>query len=278
MKKIAALLTVYNRKDKTVQCLQNLFSQEGINVIYSIDVYLTDDGCSDGTSETVIGLFPDVNIIKGDGSLFWNRGMFSAWKKAAEKSFDYFLWLNDDTFLYSDSIVRLVKCSQDYPNIILVGSTCDISTKSSITYGGMDKHKNMIYDKKEPKPCYYMHGNIVLIPNYVYEKVGMNDPKYRHSLGDHDYGLMAQKLGINVYVAPGLYGECDRHESISTWKNPNVDLRTRWKAFFSPTGRNPFEFFYYRKKHFGVIPACKSFITNFIHVLFPSLWKHDDYR
>ena len=47
MKTIAVLLTVFNRKEKTIQCLKRLYNilpLEG----YLVDVYLTDDGCTDG--------------------------------------------------------------------------------------------------------------------------------------------------------------------------------------------------------------------------------------
>ena len=249
------------------------------NIDCDVHIYLTDDGCTDGTPETVRERFPDVNIIQGDGSLFWNRGMYTAWKEAAKKEFDFYLWLNDDTNLYKDTISKLLANSMKYDNkAIILGSTCDTKTKSKITYGGLDRKRQTVYSNTEFMPCFYMHGNIVLIPKYVFEKVGFNDIYYRHSLGDHDYGLMAQKKGIKVLVSPNIYGECDVHDAISKWKNPAFSLKDRWTAFFKPTGQNPFEFFHFRRKHFGIVPACRSFVSNFIHVLFPSLWKEDDCR
>ena len=61
MKTIAVLLTVFNRKDKTLECLKHLYVQNGIGVHYDIEVYLTDDGCTDGTPEAVNSLFPYVH-------------------------------------------------------------------------------------------------------------------------------------------------------------------------------------------------------------------------
>ena len=88
---IAILVTCYNRRDKTIQCLKNLFSQAGIKEDFTIEVFLVDDGSSDGTSEAVNMQFPQVHIIPGNGSLYWNRGMHLAWQKAKESAdFDYF--------------------------------------------------------------------------------------------------------------------------------------------------------------------------------------------
>lgn len=112
MQTIAVLLTVFNRKDKTLKCLQHLFNQLPIEG-YSIDVYLTDDGCTDGTPEAVKEQYPQVNIIHGDGNLFWNRGMYTAWEKAAQKGYDFYLWLNDDTILLPNALSKLLISSNN---------------------------------------------------------------------------------------------------------------------------------------------------------------------
>ena len=107
MKYWAVLLTVFNRKDKTLQCLSQLFDQLPVEDI-QIDVFLTDDGCTDGTAEAVENLFPSVHILEGSGDLFWNRGMLMAWKAAADaRDYDAYLWLNDDTFLYEGTLTSL---------------------------------------------------------------------------------------------------------------------------------------------------------------------------
>ena len=64
MKRIAVLLTVYNRRDKTLYCLDRLYHQENMDN-YKVDVFLTDDGSTDGTSEAVCTKYPKVHIIKG---------------------------------------------------------------------------------------------------------------------------------------------------------------------------------------------------------------------
>ena len=73
MKYWAVLLTVFNRKEKTLKCLSRLFAQLPVEDL-QIDVFLTDDGCTDGTAEAVENLFPSVHTLKGNGDLYWNRG------------------------------------------------------------------------------------------------------------------------------------------------------------------------------------------------------------
>jgi GT2 family glycosyltransferase len=77
----AVLITCHNRKPKTLACLAALFNQE-LSPEVTIDVYLVDDGSTDGTAEAVHQAYPQVKILQGDGSLFWNRGMRKAFAEA----------------------------------------------------------------------------------------------------------------------------------------------------------------------------------------------------
>ena len=102
---VAVLLTCHNRKFQTLQCLESLFLQQRLNVDFRIEVFLVDDASTDGTAYETRIQYPEVNIIQGNGNLYWNRGMRLAWETAASKNkYDYYLWLNDDTFLKPNAI------------------------------------------------------------------------------------------------------------------------------------------------------------------------------
>lgn len=271
--KIAVLLTVFNRREKTLSCLRALIKQDLPNG-YALDVYLTDDGCTDGTPEAVAAEFPDVTIIKGDGSLFWNRGMLAAWTEAEKTDHDFFLWLNDDTFL-SDNCIRFLieesKTQQD--EAIIIGATVN-SDRTKITYSGW-RDRRLIDPRSDCREAVCFNGNIVLIPRWVYDKLGKNDPYFRHALGDFDYGLRASEIGIKNIVCSEICGVCDEHPSLPKWMDPSRPLRERWKALYSVggNGANPVEFFYYKRKHHGLVSACLTYISNHLHVLFPKLWN-----
>ena len=108
MLKIAVLIVCHNRKEKTIKCLQKLYSQKNIENI-KFKVFLVDDGSSDGTEHAISQSFPDVVIIKGNGNLFWAGGMRIAWNSAKKKQYDYYLWLNDDVFLYNNFLESCLK-------------------------------------------------------------------------------------------------------------------------------------------------------------------------
>ena len=272
MRTIAILMTVFNRKDTTIRCLTDLNNQQYDRDTFHIDVYLTDDGCTDGTPEAISKLFPDVKIISGDGSLFWNRGMYVAWCEAVKNDYDYYLWLNDDTFIKQDAISRLLVDSSIYHDrAIIVGSTCEVGNPSKITYGGWSNYRLNV-DLSTHQVCDAINGNIVLVPRSVYKVLGTNDPYYRHAAGDTDYGFRAKEHGIPVYTGIGIFGECNLHEKSVVWMDPTHSFVKRWNNFLSPVGNNPFEMFYFKRKHYGLFLACITFITNWTHFFFPWFW------
>ena len=64
MDKVAVLLTCYNRKEKTLACLSSFYACE-MPSNYQFEIFLVDDGSTDGTSLEVANQFPQVIIVAG---------------------------------------------------------------------------------------------------------------------------------------------------------------------------------------------------------------------
>ena len=178
MQKIAVLLTCHNRKDKTLGCLNNFFKAKKPRNL-SFDIFLVDDGSTDGTSCEIRLKFPNINVIEGTGSLFWNQGMRLAWAKAIENAqdYDFFLWLNDDTNIDNDSLIHLFECYNEYENShenesIIVGSCRNKTDVNEFSYGLRDNGFSVIPNGKLQKGN-MLNGNLVLISNAVYSKLGI---------------------------------------------------------------------------------------------------------
>ena len=273
IQKVAVLLTCYNRREKTISCLKSLFT----NLLpenFSMTVFLVDDGSTDGTSDAVKDQFPTVNLIQGTGELFWNRGMHLAWETAAKKgSFDYYLWLNDDVVLFDHSLRIIIETSQKRPNSIIGGSMCANDLKT-LTYGGLDKRHQLIEPRDSIQECQKFNGNLLLVPDTVFRVVGNLDPKYPHAIGDFDYANRAIKNGFKNYISPGFLGICDEHDKLPAWCLPEVPLKKRVKALYSPLGNShPYYFFYYERKNYHLGLAVKHFLTIHLRLLFPRLWN-----
>jgi len=210
-------MTCHDRRETTLTCLRTVKEQlPGSGLI--VDVFLVDDGSTDGTGQAVVEFWPEVRLLTGDGNLFWNLGMRKAFAEATLEDYDYYLWLNDDTLLFPHSLNLLVNTANlvGEPGIV-VGSTRDPRTQRT-TYGGVVRpngfrplHFALLDPLDRPRPCETMNGNCVLVPRRVVETLGNLDPCFTHTGGDLDYGLRARKAGFSVMIAPGYVGTCPRN-------------------------------------------------------------------
>ncbi|MBS1751526.1 MAG: glycosyltransferase family 2 protein [Bacteroidetes bacterium] len=272
---IAILVTCYNRRDKTIQCLKNLFSQAGIKEDFTIEVFLVDDGSSDGTSEAVNMQFPQVHIIPGNGSLYWNRGMHLAWQKAKESAdFDYFLWLNDDTDLMPDALIEMLDCvAIKNDEAIICGAICSKQT-GLFSYGGRTEDGKEILPHNSMPSCHVINGNCVLVSRNICNAIGILDPAFPHALGDFEYGLRAAHNGFEVVTTRKYIGYCERSSVPQQWCNSKVPLNRRVKALYSPMAYcHPVHFFRFEKKYYGLAKALKHYCSIHLRLLLPSLWK-----
>lgn len=273
-KHIAVLLTCYNRKEKTLNCLQSFYSNS-LPENYQADIFLVDDGSTDGTGDAVKAKFPDVNIIEGTGSLYWNRGMHRAWETAAKtKDYDFYLWLNDDVEILPHAISELINITAaNRYNSIVVG-TMQSKTSGLMTYGGYNEGNLVIEPNNTLQTCKKFNGNLVLIPKSAYKLIGNLDPHFPHAIGDFDYALRAHKLGVKSYISNSVSGYCEEHEHLPLWCLPHVPFKKRLITLYSPLGNaHPKYFFYFEKRHYGVLTAIKHYFTIHLRATFPKLWK-----
>lgn len=242
--KIAAVLTCHNRKNKTLSCLHSLFS-----ILPDIEVFLTDDGSTDGTGVAIREHFPQVRIIKGNGKLYWNRGMYFAWSEALKGHYDYYLWLNDDIVLLENFWGELLFCSEKGKHIVS-GIVID-KNDSQVIYGGYDETYNLLPQSQEPQDIFFMNGNVVIISSAIVSRIGILDPFYWHGLGDWDYGLRAREHGIKVLTTRMEIAIGERNEAVYKIRKRNCNIFQRCKNLFSPIGPHIIKLFYFRRRHFG---------------------------
>lgn len=246
--KVAVLLTCFNRKTKTYQCLRALY-----RILPDCDIYLVDDNSSDGTSEMVKEYFPKIHLIIGDGNLYWSRGMHLAWSEASKLEYDFYLWINDDVFLYDDAFDELMYCSMQNNHNSIISGIIESRDKSQILYGGSNEN-GLIEPNGKMNSIRNLNGNVVLIPISVFRRLGNLDYYYHHDLGDVDYGFRAQEEGIKVLTTrkPVAFGVLN---SIVRVRKFGVSMHSRFKNLRSPLGSPPLINFYFRRKHFGILNA-----------------------
>lgn len=275
---IAVLLATFNRKDKTLLCLKSLFNQD-LGEEINLNVFVTDDNSTDGTPQEIKRRYPQIDLLKGNGSLFWAGGMRNSWTKALEARPDYYLLLNDDTVLERECIKKLLtyySTTTDESPAIVVGSTID-RAKNQISYGG---HK--LYNKSRV-PCYNVfsetaylecdlaNANIMMVPRAIVDQIGILSAAFTHSIADFDYTLRAKKAGFKTIVVPGIMGVCvdDNLNELGTVRR---NLKQRIAHLKSPKGLAYKEYMNFISTHF---PSHRPvvFFKIWTKTLFPTIWQ-----
>ncbi len=282
--KVAVLLTCHNRRKKTIHCLKSLFEAE-LPLNYLIDVYLTDDGSTDGTADSVKEMYSNVIIIQGNGNLFWAGGMRLAWTEARKQNYDGYLLLNDDTFLYPDALIQ-IRNTHNYSignyqqGGIYVGTTNDPITKE-YTYGGhcllnrITGHSKKIEPKSELiQSCDFANANILFVSKNVVETIGILSKRFTHVLADYDYTLNAGRKYFPVLVCSNYCGSCeDDHDK--PWLSNKNKLSDRIKYLKSPKHLAYKEYLFFTKYHFPFsLPLI--FFKLWLKTLLPAIW--DKYK
>lgn len=261
MKRIAVLMTCYNRVNTTLDCLQRLFAQE-LPEGFSFDVWLVDDASPDHTGEVVKLKYPTVNVIQSEGGLFWTKGMRLAWDEAARaKEYNFYLWLNDDVLLFNGALSSLIS---DYnlmagkePGVV-VGTCSRDSRGETLEYGSYLGSVMRPSGKPVRVPNEYsMSGNVVLIPHLVFRAIGPIFGGYSHAKGDSDYQKMLDRHGIPRYCSSRISGMCpvqhDRYLHLD-----GKPFGERMRVLFHPKGLALWDTVLYRYRHWGIVRSIIS--------------------
>jgi GT2 family glycosyltransferase len=258
MKHIAVLITCHNRRANTIACLRRLFEQS-LPRETALDVHLVDDGSTDGTSDAVRAAFPAVNIIPGDGTLYWSEGMRLAWRHASKADPDAYFWLNDDTVLYPGALASLLAIAERLPETpcVALGSCRDAATGRH-TYGGETVRTHhpaqtvpLLPDEAESKRCDTFNGNCVLVTRAAFRLLG-SLRSFKHAIADTDYGLRATRMGIPIWVAPGYLATCDRNPVEGSWRDRALPRRQRMRILLGRKGLPPGDWWRFLWAHAGL--------------------------
>ena len=262
--RILAIFTCFNRRDLTERSIRTL--RENREVIF--DYVVVNDGSTDGTAEMLAAQPEQIDVVNGDGGLFWNRGMYEAIEhtKKHHRDYDYYMLMNDDTKFFPGVFDEMLASLKG--DTVMVGAICN--EDGSLSYGGIKYIKGIKYKKYGPKEqelCFdTFNANCAVIPHDIFMQVGI-DPFYQHSIGDFDYGLQISKKGYAIRVFEKYVGECNDNTLQRTWQDESLPRMERIRLKESRKGLPFADWFHFLRKNFGLGTAIVRSMTPYIRIL-----------
>jgi GT2 family glycosyltransferase len=240
------LIPVHNRKDLTVQCVEDLIAQDTNN---EINVLIIDDGSTDGTKEALAQLetfcksgLRSVEILRGNGNWWWSKCIEEAIRyfKPRLSREDHILFLNDDVRISPNYCSTLLSVIERFGSCIVMSQLVDISDGSLIdspvavsskTLGirslPIEYSKMSYVSKSDVAP-----GRGTLYPAYLFlDGLNIDSRRLPHYLSDYEFSARAKKTGLEIF--------CSHDSKVFTdtkWGNSRrrAGLLRRYTAIESP--------------------------------------------
>lgn len=207
--KIWICIPVFNRIDFTLKCLESLKAQS----FQSFVTVICDHGSTDGTTEAIQHLFPEVVILNADSSLWWtgaiNRSLAYAIEHAAAD--DALLTMNNNNEVPNDYLQNLVDNYHNYPNSIITSVIHDIKTDQLISPGYRQNwflataypisfSKDHLPNATGITEVTHASGRGTLFPLEVFKHLGLFDERrLPHYAADYDFTFKAARAGYRIY-------------------------------------------------------------------------------
>lgn len=260
--KISIIFTYHNRKNLTLRCIKALYNQVLVKKgKVELKFFVCDDNSEDGSSELIKKYFPEINIVYGNGNLFWAKGMHKAIDVAQKEECDFYLMINDDVLFFDNMLNVMLNSYYNINNThcAVSGATIDQIT-GEYTYGGVvseGKVKTLhevlvqILPSLPEKECHLSNWNCFLITQQYYNEIGDIDDYYIHGMADYDYSQRIIKSGGKIYIASNYIGYCSRNSNENTWMDVNLPIFERFKLLNTIKGNPIKSYAHYCKKFYG---------------------------
>jgi N-acetylglucosaminyl-diphospho-decaprenol L-rhamnosyltransferase len=210
--KIYVVVPVFNRKHFTrcfLECMRN-------QTFRNFEVIVVDDGSTDGTAELIAEDFEEVELLRGDGNLWWtgaiNLGIRRTMLSASPR--DAILVINDDLEVNPDYLETLHRFRKCMPKTLIGSVIVDIDNPDVIEYGGSIvnwwsarfRHVNLKKRLSEFAENHYVAVSFLtgwgtLIPVEVFREMGLYDDRHFQQCGDTELPVRAQNAGYHLIVS-----------------------------------------------------------------------------
>ena len=201
------VMPTYNRWQEARVSLRCLLQSTYEN----FKILLVEDGCTDGTVERCSAEFREIEILHGDGNLWWSGSANLGTKHALEQGAELVMWINDDIRVEPETIAHLVESfdrngakSVVCARIRLPGGEQEWRGDPPSWHPDVRKWKPLDLPVAGDLPIKHPPGGQgVLIPARCFREIGLLDrANFAMNWADHNFHYRAMKAGYNYFISP----------------------------------------------------------------------------
>ncbi|MCB0309432.1 MAG: glycosyltransferase family 2 protein [Bdellovibrionales bacterium] len=213
-RKIFCIIPVHNGLPHVIECIESIKKQRVDG--HEVKIVIVDDGSTDSTAKVAQSKWSDIDVLYGDGNLWWTGAISMGTDYAIKNKADYVFWLNHDDRLSDQSLRKLIEAYE--PNSI---QCCGVvyGKDNPRVLAGLKLNffrwyvKPILYDRsnlESQTSCHRIsidlngaHG--VLIPVGIFQSnCDLIRPRlFPHYCGDFDFYFQARRKGIRIYSVFG---------------------------------------------------------------------------
>ena len=211
MANITIVIVNYNGIRFQEECVKSLYDMK----YKDFDILIVDSGSTDGSMKVIEERYPNIKIIKCHENIGVAKGNNIGIRYSIKNGSKYTLLSNNDIVVDSHIITELLKYADEdtitvpkiyyyEPSDVLwyAGGEMNWKRGVSIHYGDMKKD---VGDYDEVRSCSYSPTCFMLIPNSVFENVGLVDENYFMYCDDTDLCVRVLEKGYTIKYVPTAF-------------------------------------------------------------------------
>lgn len=279
-KRLAVVITTYNRKEKVDECIKSLLDSD----YDAFDIYVVDNACTDGTKKYLDKKYGrKIKTLKVKINLGGCNGFNEGVKKALKKNYEYITLCDDDIIVEKDTLSNMVDFIDRHDEVGVVGPRTykrGYGYKDTLqeygTYLGWGTIFNITVDNyskiwsDECKPWIYVDyipACLMLVRSSIIKKVGGIEIDYGGYFEDIDLGYKAILLGYKIAVdSRAIIYHC-KLSTTGHWKETTV------KDYYMNRSKLLFYIRYSQKR--DIPKVCKLYLIKLYELLMSAKYKGD---
>lgn len=211
MPKVFVIIVTYNAMKWAERCFSSLQKSS-----VPLDIIVIDNGSTDGSQEYIKTTFPEVDFLQSSENIGFGKANNIGIEKAYKKGADFFYLMNQDAWVFEDSIEKLLNVYHIHPKKDEIGILSPMHLDG--TGKRFDPHFEMYLSRNTNNNRIFsdiFSGNIKafyemifinaahwFIPKKTVEEVGGFNTYFFQGVEDHEYANRVTFKGKKIIVCP----------------------------------------------------------------------------